>query len=95
MSSEVGHLGAQKKDQFEEPRGLGKVSFPASIGHCVGNMAQRVVPEPLHAYLLIGNQRWGPGICIINSPENSHTHGVLRTLFCQAAWDSCKHSQGN
>lgn len=91
MSSEVGQLGAQKKDQFEEPRGLGKVSFPASIGHCVGNMAQSAVPEPLPAYVLIGNQRWGPGICIINSPEN----GVLRTLFYQGAWDSCKHSQGN
>lgn len=70
--------GAPKRDQLEMPRGLGEGSFPTFIGHCMGNVSPRVVSEPLHAHLLKGNHRWGPGICIISSPGNSCAHGVLR-----------------
>lgn len=77
------------------PKGLSEVSFPAFIGHCVGNVPQSVVSEPLHPHPATSPDResWvGPRNLHYQLPGSSHPHRVLRMLCCQAVWDPHKHS---
>ena len=50
--------------------GLDDVSFPAFIGHFMGNVSQSAVSEALHTHQLTGNPEWGPGSYITSSPGN-------------------------
>lgn len=57
------------------PKGVGKVSLPAFIGHCGGHVSLSVVSEPLYTHLLTGGRWWGPRNLHFKLPRGIPTHG--------------------